>query len=192
MSHLTRAAALLAAGLLGFLFVRTVAGSIEFPFMGLDHSNNAVTWASRPVKNVGSTTCADCHASVSSAWQVSAHVAVPCEDCHGAAAAHVEDGATLPPAPNLCANCHAALPSRPSAFPQIKLFEHGGGSINCTSCHDPHSPALGAPDITHQVQGREDCVACHGPDGQRPMPANHEGRPSQVCLGCHKAKGSES
>lgn len=188
MSHLNRAAALLAAGLLAFLLVRTVAGSVQFPLLGLDHSDNAVAWASRPVKNAGPAACAGCHTSVSTAWQVSAHVAVPCEDCHGAAAAHAQSGAPLPAAPNLCAVCHARLPSRPAGFPQVDLYQHGGGSPNCTFCHDPHAPALGAPQVPHQIAGREDCVACHGPDGQRPMPANHEGRPSQICLGCHTGK----
>jgi len=188
MSHLNRAAVLIVAGLLGFLFVRTVAGSVQFPLMGLDHSDNAVAWAKRPVKNIGSSACADCHASVTSAWETSAHVAVPCEDCHGASAAHVESGAALPAAPNLCATCHGQLPSRPAAFPQVDLSKHGGGSAACSFCHDPHSPALGAPDVPHTIEGRQDCVACHGPEGIRPFPPNHEGRPSQVCLGCHKGR----
>jgi cytochrome b subunit of formate dehydrogenase len=44
---------------------------------------------------------------------------------------------------------------------------------------------LGAP-IPHPVEGQEQCDACHGPDGVKPQPADHEGRPVESCLICHQ------
>jgi predicted CXXCH cytochrome family protein len=41
--------------------------------------------------------------------------------------------------------------------------------------------------VPHPVTGREDCVACHGPEGVRPFPADHAMRTNDICLGCHEA-----
>ena len=44
---------------------------------------------------------------------------------------------------------------------------------------------IGVP-IPHPIAGQEKCDACHGPNGIKPMPANHEGRPVESCLVCHQ------
>jgi cytochrome b subunit of formate dehydrogenase len=45
--------------------------------------------------------------------------------------------------------------------------------------------AIGAP-MPHPVEGQEQCEACHGPNGMKPQPADHEGRPVESCLVCHQ------
>lgn len=40
--------------------------------------------------------------------------------------------------------------------------------------------------MKHEIIGKEQCLACHGPKGVSPMPSNHEGRPQESCLVCHK------
>ena len=40
--------------------------------------------------------------------------------------------------------------------------------------------------MKHEIAGKEQCLACHGPKGVSPMPSNHEGRPQESCLVCHK------
>ena len=44
---------------------------------------------------------------------------------------------------------------------------------------------IGVP-MKHEVQGKEQCLTCHGAKGISPMPANHADRPVESCLVCHK------
>lgn len=50
------------------------------------------------------------------------------------------------------------------------------------------APGAGPKAIPHATAGKEDCVSCHkvgkGPGG---LPADHEGRASAACTGCHQA-----
>ena len=42
------------------------------------------------------------------------------------------------------------------------------------------------PLIPHPLEGRDDCQMCHGPQGFKPNPADHEGRTNETCLSCHR------
>ncbi|MCB0199925.1 MAG: hypothetical protein H6649_06380 [Caldilineae bacterium] len=47
-------------------------------------------------------------------------------------------------------------------------------------------PAGGVPTIPHAVVGIEtQCLTCHGPNGVKPVPADHEGRTVDTCTMCH-------
>ncbi len=48
------------------------------------------------------------------------------------------------------------------------------------------SPSGGIPAVPHPLEGREDCVLCHGEGGVKPYPADHVGRTSDTCLQCHQ------
>ncbi len=92
---------------------------------------------------------------------------------------HTEGGINPWPAnhaaftPDLCGNCHA-LPA--SAAPS-------------ESSDDDEDKAAELPAIPHEVTGREQCLACHNPDGGlKPAPANHAGRTNDSCQTCHKPK----
>lgn len=41
------------------------------------------------------------------------------------------------------------------------------------------------PVTPHPLEGRSDCLVCHGPTGPKPAPADHAGRTSATCLACH-------
>ncbi len=49
---------------------------------------------------------------------------------------------------------------------------------------------LGAcePAIPHPIEGRDDCVSCHGPGGIKPYPTFHaqQGYGNADCAQCHK------
>ncbi|MFH1003469.1 MAG: c-type cytochrome [Chloroflexota bacterium] len=47
------------------------------------------------------------------------------------------------------------------------------------------SPA-GPPAIPHSLEGRDNCLSCHGPNGIVPFPANHAGRTNDTCRACHQ------
>lgn len=49
-------------------------------------------------------------------------------------------------------------------------------------------PAAGVPmAIPHTLEGRDDCLVCHGEDAFKPFPTDHAGRTSDTCTGCHQA-----
>ncbi len=52
--------------------------------------------------------------------------------------------------------------------------------------HDEESEADGPSSIPHPIEGRDDCLLCHGLDGVKPFPADHEGRTTETCLSCHQ------
>lgn len=47
-------------------------------------------------------------------------------------------------------------------------------------------PAFAQPAVPHSLDGRSDCLSCHGPDKMKPQPADHAGRPNESCLACHQ------
>jgi nitrate/TMAO reductase-like tetraheme cytochrome c subunit len=95
-----------------------------------------------------------------------------------------------------CLMCHGL--EGPKPFPA----DHKGRSKDmCTVCHQPQpqmSPtpaatvtvaptqAAGVPGIPHALEGREDCLVCHGAGGVKPYPADHAGRTKEMCTGCHQ------
>lgn len=40
--------------------------------------------------------------------------------------------------------------------------------------------------IPHTLEGRDDCVSCHGEGKFKPFPADHAGRTSELCRACHQ------
>ncbi|MEE8414003.1 MAG: hypothetical protein V3R96_05575 [Dehalococcoidales bacterium] len=46
--------------------------------------------------------------------------------------------------------------------------------------------AASAPPMPHGLAGQEDCLQCHGEAGFKPFPADHAGRASDICQGCHQ------
>ena len=49
-------------------------------------------------------------------------------------------------------------------------------------------PRPAPPPIPHSLVGMDNCLNCHGPDGFKPVPADHEGRTEDTCRVCHKPK----
>jgi cytochrome c-type protein NapB len=100
-----------------------------------------------------------------------------------------------------CLRCHD-----PSGNVRPAPPDHTGRPATvCQTCHQPASgvipqptaatavptataPVLGmAPAIPHDLQGRENCLACHDPDGNvKPASPDHKGRPATVCQSCHQ------
>jgi hypothetical protein len=69
---------------------------------------------------------------------------------------------------------------------------------SCLYCHEQQSEQMKAesderrPSIPHTLDGREDCLFCHGLDSIVPFPENHEGRDVERCTGCHKPAEEDS
>lgn len=105
-----------------------------------------------------------------------------CLTCHGAAG--------VIPAPEshagfditMCTQCHQApLTEQPTPASVTPTPEAGA------TAQPTEPPAAGGPPaIPHPVEGREDCVICHGENGVKPFPADHAGRTSDTCQMCHQ------
>ncbi|MFN2290659.1 MAG: hypothetical protein ACK2UC_05665, partial [Anaerolineae bacterium] len=141
--------------------------------------------------------CANCHEPPSDT-----HFGPSCEDCHTPT---TFSDATLPPelhpvplegahAEADCGSCHTDPDAELDyicANCHTPPENHLEGS--CDTCHSPEGFAESAsfivglaPGIPHDIEGRDDCLLCHDPDGQiQPAPANHDYENEQCTL-CHK------
>jgi hypothetical protein len=102
-----------------------------------------------------------------------AHQAAACDQCHA-------EGQETPEF--VCSNCHEP--------PENHL------PGECDVCHSPDGFAQSAsflvsmaPAITQELDGRDDCLMCHDPEGQiKPAPSNHAEYAIEQCTLCHKAE----
>jgi nitrate reductase cytochrome c-type subunit len=114
-----------------------------------------------------------------------------------------------------CLGCHA---SGSSAFPQVPEDHAARTNDICTNCHsasvspapsptpiapvatatpEPEEqekegkPEEGPPAIPHTLEGRDQCLGCHGsgfPSFPQ-VPDSHAGRTNDMCTLCHSSKG---
>ena len=192
MKHLVRAGGLLVAVLavtIGLIalprLVSTPQALDSYGFYG--GRDNSSEWATWPESYADPNTCNACHEETHSLWAQSKHGGVSCENCHGPGKSHEEQGTslTVQPSRELCRLCHDKVVGRPKDFPQVDLATHGGEAF-CITCHNPHDPMrnniIPAPQITHTLEGRADCLLCHASGAIKPYPADHAGRTSHTCL----------
>jgi hypothetical protein len=79
--------------------------------------------------------------------------------------------------PDMCASCHKPVLQEvaPAATPAPTQAAPTG--------------AGGPPAIPHDLVGRDNCLACHNPEGGiKPAPKDHVGRAVEMCQVCHKPK----
>ena len=186
MTHLLRAASLLALLLAGFLVLRGAAERVSLEMIGLSQGDNAAEWAALDPQIGSPELCQRCHETTFAVWEAAAHVGMPCATCHGPLKEHASTGGPIATTAVACTSCHAQLPSRPASFPQVDPTQHEP-QATCGACHNPHAPAVASPAAKHPLEGVQNCRACHRPEGFAPLPPNHLDRPAEVCTGCHKS-----
>lgn len=149
--------------------------------------------AAREPVHMGKAVCGDCHDDKFEAHERDVHVNVPCEDCHGAGAAHVaargedrplEEGPMFRELEQAnCLACHRQLLARPKLFPTIDVPSHfakvgvADPKTTCQSCHDPHQPLyLQRPVAEARIHPLiHPCSDCHHEAGieAKELPAGH-------------------
>jgi hypothetical protein len=143
--HLIRPAAVLLAGLVLFLIVRTALVPKAFGQYGHYRPGALQLIRQHPVAYAGHDQCAMCHDDEAKLKATGKHAGVNCEACHGPLAQHASDPMAnvpkLPEVANLCRRCHEKDAAKPKSFPQVVTAEHSGGML-CTECHKPHNPHL--------------------------------------------------
>lgn len=105
--------------------------------------DNAREWMQQTISYSGSSSCSDCHRPEAGQWRSSAHLTVQCEVCHGPGhpSAKAKMATSTVRAGEACKSCHSKVVGRPVWFRQMEMKEPMGG-LECTSCHDPHSPRM--------------------------------------------------
>jgi predicted CXXCH cytochrome family protein len=109
-------------------------------------ASNEQDWKDFVVKYKGSELCAGCHDTNATSLAASPHRIIQCEDCHGPALDHPSDPGKLviDRSRDLCLRCHYPLKyptSGRAAIRGIDPEQHNPG-IECSVCHNPHSPVL--------------------------------------------------
>ena len=144
-AHLLRLAAVLAAGLLLFVVLRSFLVPKTFGEYGHYRGAALQEVRSQPINYEGHETCEACHSEVLDQKSKGKHVHVNCESCHGPLARHADDPTGAKPVKlntaNLCVRCHEANAAKPKRFPQVVSADHSAG-LACNECHQPHSPAI--------------------------------------------------
>jgi hypothetical protein len=91
-----------------------------------------------------------------------------CLVCHGPQGVHPFPADHAGRSKDICVGCH--MPPAEEAAPAGATPTAPAGGAT------PTSPAGAAPAIPHSLEGRADCLLCHGPTGVLPFPADHAGR----------------
>ena len=141
-----------------------------------------------PAEN--SAMCLECHATTHPSFPRSEHAraGIGCTDCHES---HPSETPGVLDVPNTlkgrpsaqCVDCHQA------AFTEFSFTAHHRleqGTIECTSCHDPHAPE---PRVQLAGFSNERCVQCHT-DKSGPFVFEHGAQRVEGCTACHSAHGS--
>lgn len=148
--HLFRFAGIFVITFLVFWAIRGRVVPQSFGKYGHYRASAIAEIASHPLHYGGHEMCESCHTDVQDIKKSGRHAHVNCEACHGPQAQHASDTSIVPAKLDtavLCARCHAASAARPNSFPQVKVGEHSNG-VPCETCHQPHSPAIGAASAT--------------------------------------------
>lgn len=143
--YLIRLIVVFVCGVSAVLFVRNLLVPESFGILGHYRANafKEIT-AQKPVY-AGAEACEACHDEEAALKKTGRHAGLPCEVCHGAAAAHAEDPTSKKPFTDLdrsfCLRCHEKNLSRPPTFPTVEGSAHNVKD-DCRKCHKPHSPSL--------------------------------------------------
>ncbi len=191
-AHIARLLVLLTAFVILALVARKFVLDPSYYQFGNYRGDAVIEMAAYPSPQFrGPAYCQACHNQRHAEWTAGAHRNVKCEVCHGAAREHPASG-PLPIPPDsvqLCTVCHEAMPGRPAVHPQVVVTEHPvphDGPLQCLTCHNPHSPRLGAqpepvpeqvsatpaaapvapPMSAHLIELTTPCTPCHGADGR--------------------------
>lgn len=158
--------------------------------------------ASDKPKFKGTAYCVSCHAEQTAEWSKGVHNSVDqgkvikCEVCHGPGGSrdvkgpfqNVSTGNDHPKnlkmvvptdTAKLCTLCHEQMAGRPAQQPQIVIADHAA-TLQCTTCHNPHSPKTIAGSVLANVPSGDAvagkaaatrCDGCHAAPAPGATPA---------------------
>jgi len=132
-----------------------------------------------------SKTCIKCHIDSRSRFIVGPHgkAALVCTTCHTVHAGKAFSDQLKTNVSKTCEVCHGDVFAKFNLNERHRLQE---GILDCTTCHDPHEPAVSA-----RLGGfkHEACLKCHTDKGG-PFLYEHQSSRVEGCTICHDAHGS--
>lgn len=169
------------------------------------------TTPAQPSQNLVSNSCDNCHYSLGNPVTPgevphSLEGRAECLGCHGLDAIKPYPQDHVGRKVGTCTSCHVPSPPAPPVAHMVQgsisgcLACHGPGQFKgypanhngrandtCSLCHSMASSprSLAGSSIPHALEGRADCLACHGPAAARPFPPDHSGRSNGTCTLCH-------
>lgn len=150
--HVYRVFLLLIIVVAGAMIGRILLVPESFGRYGFYRGDDIAEQAAVRMRHGGNESCVPCHAAIKGKHDGGPHLLIPCEDCHDALAAHVQDGKKIAEmrrtksVTQLCARCHRELVARRKDFPQVNIEKHvqdQGAVLSetvCFGCHNPHHP----------------------------------------------------
>lgn len=124
--------------------------------------------------------CLTCHKDSVAHYMSGPHAkaSMDCTKCHSVHKKTQHKGGT-----KMCAGCHMDVVAEFQLNERHRLQE---GILQCTSCHDPHGPA-----VRERLGGfkHESCLKCHTDKGG-PFIYEHEASRIEGCSVCHEVHGS--
>jgi hypothetical protein len=122
-----------------------------------------------------------------------------CLSCH-------QPGGGVEPSPadhegrevGLCLSCHVLAEGQATTeLPETATAESEGEEASEVESDSEEADEKedaendGPASISHTLEDRDDCLICHGLDGVKPFPVDHEGRTPVMCQACHEPGGDE-
>ena len=140
---------------------------------------------STDIPNTKNKKCLVCHSKSNSAFMASPHgkSAMDCTSCHVMHSEETKPSLLKAGATKGCIMCHEDVFSKFHLNERHRLQE---GILGCTTCHDPHAPALRERlgGFKHQA-----CLKCHTDKGG-PFLYEHLSSRIEGCSTCHEVHGS--
>jgi len=189
---------LLVAGCSAFAAIFLVARNIEIPksyfAFGLGKPDILNEGELASMKYADTLSCIKCHAAIDSIKNQSAHRKFNCQICHGSGLKHINDPANnkmiKPSDRKFCLKCHTKDTCRIVTIMQIDTAKHNS-KTNCTKCHNPHSPSIGASNISDSrdtvsavKSESKTCSMCHADKNTLKSSGVHK---NVLCQSCHGA-----
>ncbi|MGA7614714.1 MAG: DmsE family decaheme c-type cytochrome [Thermoanaerobaculia bacterium] len=148
----------------------------------------------KPVGQTGANICLECHDTVTNAKarkdSVHANSAtVNCLTCHSIHHSPVSVPHLLVKKQlDLCSSCHQ---TQAAGFRNKPYSHHiGRGGLECSSCHEPHAPAL-KKNLRLTRAGETPCLECHS-EKRGPYVFPHDAVALGECTTCHELHGSNN
>jgi DmsE family decaheme c-type cytochrome len=141
--------------------------------------------------------CLSCHSKDLSRMNIrrSSHTGadVACTGCHSIHRSETQKALLARPKTELCYSCHRSVRAQFSMPFKHRVNE---GSVECTSCHNPHGTNAPAWRMGHRprmvppgADGEEPCLRCHT-DKRGPFAFEHAAVRVDGCETCHSPHGS--
>ncbi len=142
--------------------------------------------------------CTGCHQASGVETESAPQAPHPLEGREECLACHAAGGVKPVPASHekrtnpTCPICHASPVAAAEPTAEATAEAEATPAAEATAAPTEAAEEPQFPAIPHPLEGRDDCLSCHGPSGVKPTPSDHKGRTNGVCRDCHQPLEAKS